>query len=378
MSSPAPRTTPDRCPGALSTHQAADGALARVRLPGGLLTSVQLQVLAHCAAELGNGSIELTSRGNMQLRAVTDTDKLARRLADIGLLPSPSHERVRNIVASPLSGRVGGTSDVRSMIGSLDVAVCAELELSDLPGRVLFALDDGRGDVASLAPDFGVRALAPDRYALLLAGADTGVRISEDNTVEVLVAAARHFVELRREEWRLSELPDGPARVLARLGLEPGGSTDVPGTSDSLPPIGWLPQRDGRVALGAALALGVLDARSAEFLAAVDKPMVITPWRSLVLCDLDEDAAESVVRVLAPMGFIFDENSPWIHASACTGSPGCDKSHADVRADVTAAVDAGNISPGERQHWSGCERRCGRPKGAVLDVVAGPTGYRVS
>jgi precorrin-3B synthase len=347
-------------------------------LPGGLLTSAQLQVLAHCAAELGNGSIELTSRGNMQLRAVTDTGESARRLADIGLLPSPSHERVRNIVASPLSGRVGGTSDVRSLIGSLDVAVCAELELADLPGRVLFALDDGRGDVASLAPDFGVRALAPDRYALLLAGADSGVRISAENIIEVLVAAARHFVELRREEWRLSELPDGPARVLARLGLEPGGSTDVPGTSDSLTPIGWLPQRDGRVALGAALALGVLDARSAEFLAAVDKPMVITPWRSLVLCDLDEDAAESVVRVLAPMGLIFDENSPWIHASACTGSPGCDKSHADVRADVTAAVDAGNISPGERQHWSGCERRCGRPKGAVLDVVAGPTGYRVS
>ena len=89
---------------------------------------------------------------------MTDTEKLARRLADIGLLPSPSHERVRNIVASPLSGRVGGTSDVRSMIGRLDVAVCAELELADLPGRVLFALDDGRGDVASLAPDFGVLA----------------------------------------------------------------------------------------------------------------------------------------------------------------------------------------------------------------------------
>lgn len=383
MSSPAPRNAPDRCPGALSTHQAADGALARVRLPGGLLTSGQLQVLADCASELGNGSIELTSRGNMQLRAVTDTEKLARRFADIGLLPSPSHERVRNIVASPLSGRVDGTSDVRSLIGRLDEAVCAQVDLADLPGRVLFALDDGRGDVAPLTPDFGVRALAPNRYALLLAGADSGVRIGPEDVVEILVAAARQFVELRRDEWRLNELPDGSARVLAGLGLEPGASIDhattyVPGASDSRPPIGWLPQHDGRVALGAALALGVLDARTAEFLAAVDKPIVVTPWRTLVLCDLNEDAADTVVRVLAPMGLIFDENSPWIDASACTGLPGCAKSHADVRADITAAVDAGNISPGERQHWSGCERRCGRPKGAVLDVVAGPTGYRVS
>lgn len=377
MSFTDPRSTPDNCPGALSTHQAADGALARVRLPGGAITPPQMHILATTAAELGNGSIELTSRGNVQLRAVRDTATFAVRLADIGLLPSPSHERVRNILASPLSGRVDGLTNVRPMVEQLDQALCARPELAQLPGRTLFALDDGRGDVAALAPDFGVRAISQERYALLLAGADSGIRVPSKEVVATLIDAAQCFLDLRDDEWRLTELVDGSARVAAALGL----SAETPQEFDdptATPPIGWLPQRDGSVALGGALALGLLDARLGEFLAAIDKPLVVTPWRSLLVFDLDEDTAETVVRVLAPMGLIFDANSPWVDASSCVGSQGCGKAHADVRADLTEAVGAGAVASGGRQHWSGCERRCGRPTGPVTDVIAGPTGYRVS
>ncbi|MEU6235535.1 cobalamin biosynthesis protein CobG, partial [Kitasatospora sp. NPDC047058] len=39
----------DACPGALRLHTADDGALARVRLPGGLLTDRQALALADAA-----------------------------------------------------------------------------------------------------------------------------------------------------------------------------------------------------------------------------------------------------------------------------------------------------------------------------------------
>ena len=72
------------------------------------------------------------------------------------------------------------------------------------------------------------------------------------------------------------------------------------------PPVGWLGQDDGRVALGAAAPLGVLQARVAEYLAAVDAPMIITPWRSVLVCDLDDGVADAALRVLAPLGLVFD------------------------------------------------------------------------
>ena len=373
MSSP-DRTRPDACPGALQVHLAADGALARVRLPGGRITSAQLGVLAGAATELGDGDLVLTSRGNVQLRAVSDPDELARRLAEAGLLPSETHERVRNILASPLSGRVDGDADVRDLVGDLDDALLADTELADLPGRILFSLDDGRGDVSGLGADIGVHAVGGDEFALILAGQDTGVRVARAEAVDVMVAAARAFRAARDGHWRIAELPGGAADVLAGLAVTATAAPLTVAHADTAP-LGWFVQRDATVALGATVAHGVLPARTAEFLAAVERDVIVTPWRSLILVDLDEWAAEQVVRVLAPMGLIFDAESPWARVSSCVGSPGCAKSRADVRADLDAAVAADEIGTG-REHWVGCERRCGRPVGEVTDVVATGEGYR--
>ena len=131
-------------------------------------------------------------------------------------------------------------------------------------------------------------------------------------------------------------------------------------------------QDDGRIALGAAAPLGVLQARVAEYLAAVDAPdghhavafgARLRPRRGV---------ADAALRVLAPMGLVFDENSPWLSVSACTGSPGCEHSAADVRADATAALD----DPADvHRHFVGCERACGSPPvGEVL--IATGDGYR--
>jgi precorrin-3B synthase len=56
--------------------------------------------------------------------------------------------------------------------------------------------------------------------------------------------------------------------------------------------------------------------------------------------------------------------------TACIGRPGCAKSRADVRADAV-------FRPGLRAHFSGCERRCGKPSQSHVDVVAEAGGYRI-
>jgi precorrin-3B synthase len=359
----------DACPGALQVHEAADGALARVRLPGGMITAPQLETLALAATQWASPAMELTSRGNIQIRAVTDSPAVAQALASSGLLPSDSHERVRNIVASPLSGRVGPYADMRAVVAELDDAIQAQPALAGLPGRFLFSIDDGRGDVSGLAADAGIHVVG-DEAALLLAGRDTGVRLSLPDAVGALITVAARFAEVRGTCWRISELEDAEPLVAGFAVSAQPGATWEPRTGG---PVGWIEQNDGRVALGAAVPLGVLNARVGEYLAAINAPMVITPWRSVLVFDLDEEVADVALRVLAPMGLVFDENSPWLSISACTGSPGCDRSMADVRADAAALLD--EPAAGHR-HFVGCERACGSPVvGEVL--VATGDGYRL-
>src|SRR4051795_3699400 len=217
------RTRADACPGALQTHAAADGALARVRVPGGLLGAGQLRALAAAARELGDGGLELTSRGNVQLRGLDQDDvpALGERLAAAGLLPSATHERVRNVLASTLSGRAGGLVDVRPWVAAFDSGLQADPALADLPGRFLATFDDGRGDVCGLGGDVGLLALEGGTVALLLAGADSGLRAASGDAVALALAATRAFLLERAAQggtaWRLAELKDGPARVAAHL-----------------------------------------------------------------------------------------------------------------------------------------------------------------
>jgi len=377
----------DACPGALQVHQAADGALARIRLPGGMIRAGQLSALAETAERFGAGTLELTTRGNVQIRGITEPQAVADAVADAGLLPSPTHERVRNIVASPLSGRVGGLADVRGWVGDLDRALQAEPELAGLPGRFWFSVDDGSADVSGLCADAGLHVLRSDRgtdtggqersdpgtesVALLLAGADTGVRVSRHDAVAALIAVARRFVEVRGKSWRVSELADRAPLLTGFTPVVPAGRRFTPGRA----PVGWIGQdseQDGAsVSLGAAVPLGVLSARQAHFLAAIEAPMVITPWRSVLVCDLTEAVADTALRVLAPLGLVFDEASPWLRISACVGSPGCDRSRADVRAEAARAAAAGAGAG----HYVGCERACGSPRiGPVL--VAGGEGFQ--
>ena len=271
-----------------------------------MLTAGQLEALAHVSAAFGSAALELTRRGNLQIPAVTDAETVAVVVAEAGLLPSSNG----TIVASPLSGRVGGLADVRAWVAELDAAIQAEPVLAQLPERFLFSVDDGRDDVSGLGADVGVHVVDDDA-ALVLAGRDTGVRLTARAVVDTLIAVAVRFVEVRGNAARVSELAD-PSQLWP--GVELGDGFRKVTRS----PAGWIEQDDGRVALGAAVPLGVLPARVAEYLAAIEAPLVVTPWRSILVCDLDAVVADTALRVLAPMGLVFDENSPW----AAVGGPG--------------------------------------------------------
>jgi precorrin-3B synthase len=382
--------------------EAADGYLARVRLPGGFVTGERLRVLAGLAAELGDGRVELTSRGNVQLRALADAaaGPLTAALTQAGLLPSFDHDRVRNILASPLAGLDGGR-DLTALVGALDAALCARPRLAELSGRFLFAIDDGRGDVAGLGADVVAQVRADGTEVNGLAMADSADVAA---VVTVMLGCAEAFLDEKSATgsaaWRIADLPDGAdhvrAAVARRLGLGAAPQRQAPqrqaprapAFAAAARPVGIIKRSagDGRVeqapvppawveSVVLLAPLGRLTAAQVTWLAAraAGRPARITPWRSVVLPD-QADAAGTLVEAAA-LGFGVDDRSPWLRVTACAGRPGCASALADVQADAAAFAARW---PGRFLHVSGCGRHCGRPAATEIDVTATSEGYQVA
>jgi precorrin-3B synthase len=375
----------DRCPGALRLHAASDGHLARIRLPGGRATAAQLAAVGAAAAQLGDGRVHLTSRGSVQLRGLDARagQALAERLTDAGLLPSLAHDRVRNVVASPLAGLDDlGRVDIEEVLARLDALLCASPRLTALSGRFLFGLDDGRGDVLGLGPDVAAAAEGAHAMRLWVGGEPTGRTCAPAEAAAMLVEAAGRFLALRDSlapaAWRVADL-DEQWRHIAPAA--------APGPSAPRRPYAGAPElglvlRDGSpTAVCVGLPLGEASPEAWAAVVAVaaaaspvgGPPARVTAWRRVVLGGLSGDAAEEALAHLAAAGLLTEGSDPLAGVSACAGRPGCASSRSDPRADVRAAARELKVTA-YPVHVSGCERRCGHPAGTRVEAVATAEG----
>jgi precorrin-3B synthase len=375
----------DRCPGVLRLAEAADGYLARIRLPGGLLGAGPMRVLARLAAELGDGRVELTSRGNVQLRGLAEdaADRLTEELTRARLLPSLSHDRVRNVLASPLAGLDGGP-DLTAIVQGLDAALCSRPRLAELPGRFLFAVDDGRGDVAGLRADVLAQVHADVAVVNGLAVQGMAQDGGGADVVTVMLACAEAFLDTRAAEggtaWRIADLADGTERVRAAVAAHLGLAAASQSPTVLPAPGGPASRPVGVVGSGGTAAvllapLGRLTTSQLTWLAdrVGGRPARITPWRSVVLPDLPD--AAGVLADAGRLGFGVDAGSPWLRVTACAGRPGCASALADVQADAAGFAARW---PERIVHVSGCARHCGRPAATQVDVTATSEGYQVA
>jgi len=273
------RHRPDRCPALCRPWPADDGLLVRLRLVGGRVEVRCLRALLHVAERWGDGRLHLTGRANLQLRALPadplSPGAVAAEVVDAvlatGLVPSRSHELVRNVMVSPQTGHAGGRADLRPVADALDAALCADRRLADLPGRFLFVLDDGRGDLVDRDCDLGLVAV-DDGAAQLRVGSGWGPVVALDEVAETLVGLAARFLDRRGHgpsaAWHVREL-DSPL-----VPVEPVDAR-VPG---ECPPLPHGPVPGG---LHVAAAGGALDRTTVG--AWPDGEVVVTPWHGVLL-----------------------------------------------------------------------------------------------
>jgi precorrin-3B synthase len=362
----------DACPGVLDLHEARDGLVARIRLPGGYVSAARLRGLAALASRFGDAHVDLTARGNVQIRGVAPgaAADMAQRAAAAGFLPSPAHDRARNILASPLAG-LAGRPGLRAAVRRLDRAIRADPELAALPGRFLFSLDDGTGRAGLGGCDVGLRWCRPPARSgeteLIVAGRHTGLHAPAARGIGHALAAARAFLRQRataagRMTSRVAGLPDGGAWVAAQAGGLLGGPvTDVTGRLALGPVPGGAP-----LAVAAA-PLARLTAAQVRLVAALACPGDVARLAAAgrIVLPLAGPAAAALDR-LAGAGLIAGDDHDLAAVTACAGMT-CGRSLADVRSAATRLSGLAAV------HWAGCDRRCGLPADAVA-VVATPGG----
>lgn len=248
----------------------------RLRLPGGYTSRNQLSALLNVASAYGDGRVHLTQRGNLQLRALPAGDRLPESVTEAiratGLLPHPAHELVRNIVASPLSGLTmvtnNGRVDLRPVVAELDRQLCARDALAHLPGRFLFVLDDGRGDVIDRNLDLGLVAVDNAHAQLRIGSRHWGPVVPLARAATELIALADRFVEERgtgvNAPWHVDEL-ERPPQSRPR---DPRTRVNSP-----IPALGELAQGLRHVPVPDGVLSDVTD---------LPPELIVTPWKTLI------------------------------------------------------------------------------------------------
>ena len=313
------------CPSVHEPMPTGDGLLVRIKPRGGLLTASEMRLITR----FGNGAIELTSRGNLQLRGLAphEIEPCARAMVAAGLAsPDPAAERRRNVIATPLAGLDPAVSPATAAIAAaLETALEADATLA-LPAKFSFVVDGG-----------GLLSLAaiPARIRLT---------IHSDHAVVDTIRVALH---------------DAVGTALARAHLPATVAEPSSGAVELTPPIG----RIGAIAFGAALPFGV--ALAPLWIALADLAeryggvLRLTPWRTVLIAGLPDP------QTLADLGLIIDPDDPRLRVAACPGQPGC------ASATVPTRPIAARLCPppGITVHVSGCAKGCAHPGPATVTLV---------
>ena len=142
--------------------------MVRCKVPGGLLTAVQMEQLARISERFAGGKGHITTRQNMQYHfvALADAADVMHLLADVGLTNREAcYNTVRNVTTCTLAGLSRDeVFDVRPYAQRIAYAFLRKDLTSNLPRKFKIAFDGCRDNdcIAGAINDIGLRAVVRD------------------------------------------------------------------------------------------------------------------------------------------------------------------------------------------------------------------------
>ncbi|UMY19805.1 precorrin-3B synthase [Methylobacterium organophilum] len=369
------------CPSLARPMPTGDGLLVRVHPPLGRLTPGQARAVAEGARRHGNGNIDITARGNLQIRGVTPESgsALACLLDGAGLGDVRDDGGPQRLtLTSPLAGHDASERiDVPALARAIEAV---GLTINPLPAKTLVAIEGGgRFGLAGLEADFTLRATRPGFAALGCAAPEGLAWTREQPAIQMpglLGLALCVFAESGARRMRDLD-DDARARVIAAA----GGAGPAPDDAAEPPPQpGRAFLSRSRSAVVVEAPFGRCDAAGFERLAdlAGTAELRLSPSRGVCLVTSAAQAA-GLLAALAEAGFVTRADDPRRAVAACPGAPACASGTTPVpdHAARLAGAFADFATGGLTAHVSGCAKGCAHPGPADLTLVGREGAYDI-
>jgi precorrin-3B synthase len=368
-----------------------DGLLVRL-MPAAPVPLDAMTGLCEAAARHGNGIIEITARGSLQVRGLTPRSAplFAAAVADLGI---DAQEGVPVIA--------GFDDDAAHLLAVALRRAIAQARLALSP-KVSVVVDGGGAlHLDGLSADVRLRAGGPEQALRFHLGISGGARGKHTAVAGGDVPPTTWLGTVAPEDAAGAVLQiltmiaaHGPAARAADIPAHTGCAA-FPAVEPAAPPpprkrvemIGVHAMRGGAVALGAGLAFGHTQADAlADLMQEAVRHGVRAarpaPDRTLLLTGVSALDVHGLMTVAARSGFVVDADDPRRRIAACPGAPACASGLIPARAlAFAAAPDFAPILETGRKgvcvHISGCPKGCAHPGPAALTIIGTPQGCGV-
>jgi precorrin-3B synthase len=358
------------CPALADPMPTGDGLLARLAVTRAPSLD-EFAALCATARTHGNGIIEITSRGSIQVRGLTA--RSAPQFAEAVEALDIADALQGRVISNPLAGLdPNEVTDVSALADQVRAALRESGLATTLAPKVSAVIDGGGAlHLDAIPADIRLRAevTADGRcFQLVMAGDRTNARRVGTVTPECAVEAVTELLKTIAVEGSAARARDVCAPNLPRKG-------EVRSARLAAEPIGTHALRDASVALGLGLPFGHSDADTLQSLieearragAASVRP---APPRVLLVLGLAPAHAPRLAAAAQRLGFIIAPDDPRRRVVACAGAPACAAAEIPTRALAPAiAAAAAPLDRGATVHISGCAKGCAHPGPAALTIV---------
>lgn len=367
------------CPALSAPMMTGDGLLARIALTDPI-SPAGLAEICRMALKHGNGMIDISARGNLQIRGLTAAS--APRLdSDVRALNLPLRDGLA-VEVPPLAGLdQSEIADPRPLADQIREAAKTIAGLAPKMSVVV----DGHGQLrlSDLLADIRVVAIGKQEWKILLGGTEASGRLfnvlRETLVVDAVLGLLSKLAALGNKArggdiiHDLSIDEDEPRK---RPGEIPSAGTKPKAPS----PFAVFPLSDNLYAVGLGPSFG--QAMADDLIALHDEAahrgiLSVKPAldHSLLFFGT-EPSCRSLQAFAADQGFITSQTDPRSNIAACSGSPACTSATIDTHAiAATAAAECADLLDGSFiLHVTGCPKGCAHPQPSALALCGTATG----